>query len=161
MIVPIRKEMLPWRNAARSRIGVPIIAPRNPIPWLILFASSSPADCVHLGKANDLSTTFIALPHATCAERFCQAKMISWYSTLNVGRLVSHDQSDLFRCSWNTVLSDSNGRPPLRAGGQRSGSYARRTLKFRWTFAIHSSAPRYLKVFYAHFPLQRNWSRQT
>ncbi len=68
IIVPIRKEVLPWRNAAKSRIGVPIIAPTSPIPWLILFASSSPADCVHLGKASDSSTTFIALRHAMRIE---------------------------------------------------------------------------------------------
>jgi hypothetical protein len=51
--------MLAWWNAARSRIGVPIIAPTSPIPWLILFASSSPADCLRLGKASDWSITFI------------------------------------------------------------------------------------------------------
>src|SRR2546430_12791010 len=36
-----------------------MIAPANPTPWLILFASSSPVDCVHLGKTIDSSTTFI------------------------------------------------------------------------------------------------------
>jgi hypothetical protein len=37
-----------------------MIAPANPIPWLILLASSSPVDCVHLGKASGSSTPFIA-----------------------------------------------------------------------------------------------------
>jgi hypothetical protein len=54
--------MLPWRNAARSKIGVPIIAMTSPIPWLMLFANSSPVDCVHFGKVSGSSTTFIA-PH--------------------------------------------------------------------------------------------------
>src|SRR5207237_8609115 len=33
-------------------------------------------------------------------------------------------------------------------------------FKFRWTFAIHSPASRHLKIFLAHFQLQRNRGRQ-
>jgi hypothetical protein len=37
-----------------------MIAPTSPIPWLIPFASSSPVDCVHLGKASGSARAFIA-----------------------------------------------------------------------------------------------------
>jgi hypothetical protein len=47
-------------SAAKSKIGVPINAATNPIPWLILFANSSLGDCVHFGKTDNSSTAFIA-----------------------------------------------------------------------------------------------------
>src|SRR6266550_7237904 len=89
MIVPMRKGMLLWCNAARSRIGVPIIAPTSPIPWLILFATSSPADCVQIGKGSDSLVTL--RPHnATRIEPFFQAKMVTYSSSLaQIGSLFS------------------------------------------------------------------------
>src|SRR5262245_8279233 len=59
MIVPMKKERSPWWNAARRRIGVPMIAPTSPIPWLIPFATSSPYDCGQLRKGSDSSMAFI------------------------------------------------------------------------------------------------------
>ena len=45
-------------------------------PWLILFANSSPVDCVHIGKASGSSMTFIA--RAPCnAGRSTFAKQIN------------------------------------------------------------------------------------
>ena len=38
---------------------MPTITPTSPIPWLIPFATSSPADCVQFRKGSDSSTTFI------------------------------------------------------------------------------------------------------
>jgi hypothetical protein len=60
MITPIKKRGLPPLSAAKSKIGVPINAATNPIPWLILFANSSLGDCVHFGKTDSSSTAFIA-----------------------------------------------------------------------------------------------------
>ena len=74
MIVPMRKGMSPWWNAARMRIGVPMIAPISPIPWLIPFATSSAADCVQFGKGSDSSIAFIARDHATHIARTFQTK---------------------------------------------------------------------------------------
>src|SRR6266700_4997695 len=90
MIVPMRKGMLLWCNAARSRIGVPIIAPTRSIPWLIPFATSSPADCVQIGKGSDSSIAFIARDHATHVEPFFQAKMVTYWPALaQIGSLFS------------------------------------------------------------------------
>ena len=74
MIVPMRKGMFPWWNAARSRIGAPMIAPTSPIPWLMPFATSSPADCVQFRKGSDSSIAFIARDHATHIARILPNK---------------------------------------------------------------------------------------
>src|SRR5262249_38655935 len=94
MIVPMRKGMLPWWDAAISRIGVPIIAPTSPIPWLIPFATSSPADWVQFPKGSDLLIAFIARDHATHIERILPNKNVGvrvpcWMLTLSACRPVA------------------------------------------------------------------------
>src|SRR6478609_2179000 len=83
MIVPMRKGTSPWWKAARRRIGVPTIAPTNPTPWLIPFATSSPADCVQFRKGSDSSTAFIARDHATHIEGILPNQKW-WRSALDV-----------------------------------------------------------------------------
>ena len=69
---------------------MPIIAPTSPIPWLIPFATSSPADCVQFRKGSDSSIAFIARDHATRIEPFFQAKIVTCCPALaQIGSLCS------------------------------------------------------------------------
>jgi len=60
MIVPTKKPPLPVSRAARSRIGARISAAIKPIPWLIMFASSSLEECIRFDNARDGLKTFIS-----------------------------------------------------------------------------------------------------
>jgi len=57
--VPIKKPVLPRSDTAKSKIGAEIRAATNQIPWLIVLANSSPADCGRDGKAHNSSIRFI------------------------------------------------------------------------------------------------------
>src|SRR5262249_10189161 len=81
MIVPTRKGMLPWWTAVKTRIGVPIIAPTRPIPWLIPLATSSPADCV-FRKGSGSSSSLISRHHATDLGVFDKQKIVACCPTL-------------------------------------------------------------------------------
>ena len=64
---------------------MPMIAPTSPIPWLIPFATSSPADCVQFRKGSDSSIAFIARDHATHIDAdFAKQKMVACCPPLDV-----------------------------------------------------------------------------
>ena len=48
----------PCRTACMTRNGVPASAAISPMPWLILFAISSPRDCSRRGASSDVLMTF-------------------------------------------------------------------------------------------------------
>src|SRR4030095_13563118 len=112
MIVPMKKRTLPWENAAIRRIGVPMIAPTRPIPWLIPFATSSAVDCVQIRNGSDSSVAFIHAIMQCMLRGFCQIKNRDVLARLDANvegllsrncvgslcakRLHRSDQSDLF-----------------------------------------------------------------
>jgi len=59
-IVPTKKPPLSVLRAARSRIGAAISAAIKPIPWLIMFASSSFDERIGFDSTRDWLKKFIS-----------------------------------------------------------------------------------------------------
>src|SRR6266481_3139829 len=100
----------------------------------MLFASSSPTDCIRFGDTRSSSLMFMTShyekPSSQLAKqnaflrslpvsvRFCLGQHFEFHLViigvgrwaLGVRRFHQHDRSDLFRRGWNALLSDKNSR---------------------------------------------------